>query len=209
MRVGSKWGWLTCLEVSGGWAEDGGGAVREWIREKEYRLGCRCGREVVVQAQEFKGKRGMRSCGMEGCTYPALGGTLESTWTATQAGASQAEAAVGGHPPAQASAQACHAGAASMGAGTGQASMGVGAATTPQPFHTRLGRPPIYKSRCGVVNYYLPDELSDWVKVYAAQKGTSASAVAARALAELRERATQERESVREEGAREEGVRNE
>lgn len=163
MTQGSRWGWLTCLEILGGWAEDGGGAVQEWVREKQYRLGCRCGREVLVEAREFKGKRGMRSCGLEGCTYKSLGWELESTQPAT----------------------ATQVGVASMGEGV--ASM-PHQPDTPLPAHTRLGRPPIYKTRGSVVNYYLPPELSDWVKVHATHHQMSASAVVVRALIELRDR---------------------
>lgn len=75
MNVGSKWGWLTCIEVIGGWAEDGGGAVREWIKEKEYRLGCGCGREITTPAADFPGKRAMRACGQVGCAAGKAQGT--------------------------------------------------------------------------------------------------------------------------------------
>lgn len=162
MRVGSKWGWLTCVEVVGGWAEDGGGAVQEWVKEKEYRLKCRCGREVVVQAKDFKekGKHGMRSCGLKGCG--ALGtGVGVGVWA-------------GGHStphpgPVEPTTVEPTPVVASMGEGVASTET-----TAPLPF-TRLGRPPKYNSRAAVANFYLPVELVGWMREAADAQGKSAS----------------------------------
>lgn len=176
MRVGSKWGWLTCVEVVGGWAEDGGGAVQEWVKEKEYRLKCRCGREVVVQVKDFKekGKHGMRSCGLKGCGAlgTGVGGAVgvrvgvpvESTTSALPASPAL---------PAAASARVASMGegVASMGEGEGEAST---EPASPLPF-TRLGRPPKYNSRAAVANFYLPVELVGWMRKAADAQGKSAS----------------------------------
>lgn len=183
MRVGSKWGWLSCVAVVGGWAEDGGGAVQEWVKEKEYRLQCRCGRSVVVQAKEFKGKNGMRSCGLEGCTAPGVGVGVGVGGNQTVHPAHLVEPTA---PAAE--------GVASMGEGV--ASMGQ---TTPPPVptppvsppFTRLGRPPKYHSRAAVTNFYLPMDLVGWLKREAEGQGKSASQFVAELLEGARGQARQ------------------
>lgn len=184
MRVGSKWGWLTCLEVSGGWAEDGGGAVQEWVREKEYRLKCRCGREVVVQAKEFKekGKNGMRSCGLKGCG--ALGtGVVVGVGVGVE-GVHLVEPTAPSTAPTGAASIGNR--VASMGNGDGEASM---ESATPMPY-TRLGRPPKYGSRAAVANFYLPVELVAWMRREANARGKSASQFMVELLEGARENAS-------------------
>lgn len=73
MQQGDKWCRLTCVKIVEDrtpiMADDGSGGeydTGDFDVVHQYHIACECGKQVVVDAKDFQGKRKMRDCGC-GC----------------------------------------------------------------------------------------------------------------------------------------------